>query len=306
MNIMDKVSKRVILLREEKGETQQELADAIGITRQSLSRYELAMRTVNVDVLAALAQHFGVSSDYLLGLSDVKSTEQDVQTTCEVTGLSEEAVIYLQETQMKKKSKQTLHALSEMISDTNLFFVLEQICESARKESEQFDFYNAAFDFFAKSLSLDLCDRDKDFIINEVQLKREQRANRQKNDIYYNCSMEKRIALYEVATLFDSFVLKIYLANYKITEQEFEILGSANKDYDYVRYKINKEMQDVCDELVYEMFEPEEPNRQEILRNMFEREQAIFAEIIEKIKETKDFRQIQEVLHNAKHHETDE
>ena len=306
MDFMDKVSKRVILLREEKGETQQELADAIGITRQSLSRYELAMRTVNVEVLAALAQHFGVSADYLLGLSDVKSTEQDVQTTCEVTGLSEEAVIQLQETQRKKKSNQTLHALSEMISDTNFFVVLEQICESARKESEQFDFYNAAFDFFAKSLSLDFCDHDKDFIINEVQLKREQGAKHQKNDIYYNCSMEKRFALYEIAMLFDNFVSKMHFANYEITEQEFEILRSANEDYDYVRYKINKEMQDVCDEIVYEMFEPEEPNRQEILQNMFERNQAIFAEIIERIKETKDFRQIQEVLHNGKHNKTDE
>lgn len=95
MDYMEKVSKRIVSLREEKGETQQELADAIGITRQSLSRYEIAARTINIEVLGALAQHFGVSADYLLGLSDVRSTEQDMQAACEMTGLSEETITKL-------------------------------------------------------------------------------------------------------------------------------------------------------------------------------------------------------------------
>lgn len=95
MEFMDKVSKRIVELREAKGETQQELADAIGITRQSLSRYEIAARTINVDVLGALAQHFKVTTDYLLGLSDIKSTDQDMKIACEVTGLSDDTVTKL-------------------------------------------------------------------------------------------------------------------------------------------------------------------------------------------------------------------
>lgn len=95
MGYMEKASKRIVSLREEKGETQQELADAIGITRQSLSRYEIAARTINIEVLGTLAQHFGVSADYLLGLSDVRSTEQDMQAACEMTGLSEETITKL-------------------------------------------------------------------------------------------------------------------------------------------------------------------------------------------------------------------
>ena len=95
MDYMEKVSKRIVSLREEKGETQQELADAIGITRQSLSRYEIAARTINIEVLGVLAQHFGVSADYLLGLSNVRSMEQDMQAACEMTGLSEETIAKL-------------------------------------------------------------------------------------------------------------------------------------------------------------------------------------------------------------------
>ena len=92
MNTLKNVSERLIALREEQGETQQQLADAIGITRQTLSRYEIGMRTMGVDILAELAKHFGVSADFLLGLSDVKSTDKDMQTACAVTGLSEEAI----------------------------------------------------------------------------------------------------------------------------------------------------------------------------------------------------------------------
>ena len=113
MDYMDNVSKRIVSLREEKGETQQELANAVGITRQSLSRYEIAARTASVEVLGALAQHFNVSADYLLGLSDVKSTEQDIQTACEVTGLSEKAVLSLCE------RKEKGHIYGDMISSEN-------------------------------------------------------------------------------------------------------------------------------------------------------------------------------------------
>lgn len=92
MNYSDIMCKRIVELREELGETQQQLADAIGITRQTLARYEISMRTMNTDILRNLAQHFGVSSDYILGLSDVRSTDQDMKTACEVTGLSQRAV----------------------------------------------------------------------------------------------------------------------------------------------------------------------------------------------------------------------
>ena len=128
MNIMDKVSRRIVELREEKGETQQELADAIGITRQSLSRYEIAVRTINVDVLGALAQHFGVSSDYILGLSDVRSTDQDMKTACEVTGLSENALnglIAAAEWGEPALTKTINLLLSELASDLNYEYEID-------------------------------------------------------------------------------------------------------------------------------------------------------------------------------------
>ncbi len=142
MDYMDNVSKRIVSLREEKGETQQELANAIGITRQSLSRYEIAARTVSVEVLGALAQHFNVSADYLLGLSDVKSTEQDMQTACEVTGLSEKAVLSLHE----NKEKNDMY--NEMILSENfheiavLLHQLKYEQTAISNDSSNFDIMN--------------------------------------------------------------------------------------------------------------------------------------------------------------------
>ena len=93
MDYKEEFSKRLIQLREQKGFTQQQLADSIGITRQSLSLYEKAERTINFELLAKIADFFNVSTDYLMGRTDVASMNEDLQTACKVTGLSESAVI---------------------------------------------------------------------------------------------------------------------------------------------------------------------------------------------------------------------
>lgn len=92
MTYMEILGKKIKELREEMNIPQQKIADILGVSRQSLSLYEKGERTINVESLGKLSQFFGVSSDYLLGLSDIKSTEQDIKTACEVTGLSEKAI----------------------------------------------------------------------------------------------------------------------------------------------------------------------------------------------------------------------
>lgn len=82
----------LLKLREEHGESQQELADYIGITRQSLSRYELGERTANIDILRKIVQHYNVSADYLIGLQETKTKNKDITFICEYTGLSEASV----------------------------------------------------------------------------------------------------------------------------------------------------------------------------------------------------------------------
>ncbi|WP_144362799.1 helix-turn-helix transcriptional regulator [Mediterraneibacter gnavus] len=63
---------RIKTLREKRGLIQAILATELGITQQTLSKYEKDVNIIKIDVLKRLAEYFNVTTDYLLGLSDVK------------------------------------------------------------------------------------------------------------------------------------------------------------------------------------------------------------------------------------------
>ena len=63
---------RIKILREKRGIIQEILAAELGITQQMLSKYENDVTIIKVDILKKLAEYFNVTTDYLLGVSDVK------------------------------------------------------------------------------------------------------------------------------------------------------------------------------------------------------------------------------------------
>lgn len=63
---------RIKSLRKKRGLIQEILATELGITQQMPSKYEKDISTIKIDVLKNLAKYFNVTTDYLLGLSDVK------------------------------------------------------------------------------------------------------------------------------------------------------------------------------------------------------------------------------------------
>lgn len=79
------------------------LANVLKISRQSVSQYQDGTGQPNVDKLCKIAQHFNVSTDYLVGLSSIPSTNNDTRDICEKTGLSEHTVSRL--TQDDKRDK---------------------------------------------------------------------------------------------------------------------------------------------------------------------------------------------------------
>lgn len=70
---------RLLELRKTKNMTQQRLAIELEIDQASLSSYERGKYLPTVEVLVKLAKHFGVSTDYLLGLSDIRIPQTNVQ-----------------------------------------------------------------------------------------------------------------------------------------------------------------------------------------------------------------------------------
>ena len=63
---------RIKQLREKRGLRQEILAAELGITQQLLSKYERDITLIKVDILKKIAIYFNVTTDYLLGISDVK------------------------------------------------------------------------------------------------------------------------------------------------------------------------------------------------------------------------------------------
>ena len=63
---------RIKQLRENRGLIQDILASELGITQQMLSKYERDVLCIKVDVLKRIAEYFNVTTDYLLGVSEVK------------------------------------------------------------------------------------------------------------------------------------------------------------------------------------------------------------------------------------------
>ena len=62
MNISDRIQS----LRKAKGITQEQLADAVGVSRQAVSKWEAEQSVPDLERVVAMAEYFDVSTDYLL------------------------------------------------------------------------------------------------------------------------------------------------------------------------------------------------------------------------------------------------
>lgn len=57
-------------VRVERGLTQRQVAEALGVAQNSIAGYETGARVPSIDVLIKFCKFYQVSADYLLGLSD--------------------------------------------------------------------------------------------------------------------------------------------------------------------------------------------------------------------------------------------
>ena len=78
-------SQRIRFLRQSRELNQVQLADKLGVTKQSISNWENDNIMPSVEMLEKVADFFQVSTDYLLGRERKKSAEG---TKLDVTGLT--------------------------------------------------------------------------------------------------------------------------------------------------------------------------------------------------------------------------
>lgn len=70
-------SLRLKELRQSIGISQSSLAEKFGLKQQAVAKWEQGTSTPNPEIVGKLAQFFDVSADYLLGITDRKSNEDD-------------------------------------------------------------------------------------------------------------------------------------------------------------------------------------------------------------------------------------
>ncbi len=68
-------------LRKGRGLTQEQLAEALGISCQAVSKWETGLSFPDVSLLPIMADYFGVSIDYLLG-HDTSRRNEEIEKTC--------------------------------------------------------------------------------------------------------------------------------------------------------------------------------------------------------------------------------
>lgn len=75
--------------REASKKTQQECADIVGVSLRAWQTYEQGIREPKYEILCAIANLFGVSTDYLLGRPDAKPPENPLQLLAEQKNFDE-------------------------------------------------------------------------------------------------------------------------------------------------------------------------------------------------------------------------
>ena len=110
------IANRLLQLRKERGLSQEDLADQLGISRQAVSKWERAEASPDTDNLICLAKLYNVSLDYLLQTEDSLETIKTEQ-------IKEEAKIIVDDDAKKPKVLNMLSGLIPVLI-TITYFIL--------------------------------------------------------------------------------------------------------------------------------------------------------------------------------------
>lgn len=92
---------------------QRELAKQLNVQENIVSYWCKGNRTPNTSQIIQIANYLNVSTDYLLGVTDVATTDKDLKFVCDYTGLKEETIKLLSLEQNEHKNN---------LSSDNVFY----------------------------------------------------------------------------------------------------------------------------------------------------------------------------------------
>lgn len=114
-------AKRLNVLLDEQKIDQKVLAGDTGIDTTNISNYRNARTTIKLPALVKIARRLEVSVDYLVGNSDVQSTDMNIRAICDYTGLTEASIDFLHWYISEKRNDTYIGGFTEdMFSPKNL------------------------------------------------------------------------------------------------------------------------------------------------------------------------------------------
>lgn len=136
------IGRRISGLLSERGLPQKDLAVAVGVHVNVVSYWCRSVRIPNIDQIVDVAKFFGVTTDYLLGLTDVSAPDMDMQALCDMTGLTADAAANLIRLGHPQEDEEPdcMPAVNAMLSKKGnpsrlaayVYFLMED-CERARE-----------------------------------------------------------------------------------------------------------------------------------------------------------------------------
>ena len=110
------IGNRIKQLREEKGIKQEELANKISVSPSAIGMYETNKREPNNEITLKIANFFCVSTDYLLGKTDIRNSKQKEQDLLDLAKIGFSMDKYNPPTE---KQKEQIRDLLEVILRDN-------------------------------------------------------------------------------------------------------------------------------------------------------------------------------------------
>lgn len=114
------IGERINYVRRKKGLSQKDLGKAVEVEDKTIKRYENNKSNIPIDMLKKIAEVLDVSSDYLLGLEDLESTDITYKKIHKIIGLTDDAINVLKEYNIIYEGKVLIPILNLLIAQEKL------------------------------------------------------------------------------------------------------------------------------------------------------------------------------------------
>lgn len=118
------IGKRIDYIRRKRGLSQTELGKIVGVTKKTIIDYEYKNK-IPFNMIKKIAVALDVTTDYLLGVSDIETIDKNMEIVHKMTGLSNNAIKVLMELHEQDNILYSIDKTYKRLIDT-ISFLIEQ------------------------------------------------------------------------------------------------------------------------------------------------------------------------------------